>query len=347
MIHIAIDQSKKCSYVVAMNDHNKIYWDDKMPNTREAFKVLQSALPPDEPVHSVLEAGWNWGILYDLLEELELNPILANPVKMRTIAETFVKTDKIDAWAHLKILKAGLTPVVHVPVKEVRNQKNLLRQRMWLVKFKTMIKNRIHTVLDRNHLTTPDQTDLFGTHGRAWMNGLALGHPDQELLTADLELFDDVQSHIKETEKWIDSTLKPNPNIPILQSLPGVGKILAALMALEIDTAERFPSASKLCAYSGLVNSTYSSADKTRHGGLIPACNRHLRYAFIEAAWTAVRVSPYFQAYFKRLKFRIGGRDAIGAVARKLCEITFFCLRQKRPYVEKPYRFQAPRRLAA
>jgi transposase len=326
-----------------MNDAGEIVWDGELASERDAFESLKDSLPAGEAVQSVLEAGRNWGILYDVLEELGLQPKLANPLKMRLIAETFTKTDKIDATTHAVILKAGLTPLVHVPKKEVRAQKNLLRQRMWLVKLQTMLKNRIHILLDRNHSKAPEKTDLFGSYGRDWMNALELAEPDGKLLKSDLELLETIKSHIRQTEKWIDETLKENPYIPILMTLPGVGKILAALIALEIDTIERFAASEKLCSYSGLVNSTYSSAGKTTHGGLIASCNRHLRYAFIEAAWGAVRHSPYFGAFFKRLKARKGAHDAIGATARKLCEITFSCLKKQRAYQEKPYRFRSGR----
>lgn len=106
------------------------------------------------------------------------------------------------------------------------------------------------------------------------------------------------------------------------------------VVALEIDTVDRFASPA---------NSTYSSGGKTSHGGLIPACNHHLRYAFIEAAWIAIRVSPYFDAFFKRLKYRKGSQDAAGAVGRKLCEIAYYCLKQRRDYREKPYQFRSGR----
>ena len=347
MIHIGIDHHKKYSYVVAMNDKGEICWEGQCASTPESFQSLREHLPQGEPVQSVLEAGRNWGILFDALEELEFHPKLANPLKMRTIAETFTKTDQIDATTHAIILKAGLTPLVHVPSKEVRNQKNLLRQRTWLVKMQTMIKNRVHNIIDRNHFTVPDQTDLFGVHGRAWMSALELPDPDDKLLTSHLELLKIVQAHIRQTEQWIDSTLQHNPNIPILESLPGIGKILAALIALEVDTIHRFSSSAKLCAYSGLANSTYSSAGKTFHGGLIPACNHHLRYAFVEAAWPAIRVSPYFAAFFKRLKARVGSHDAIGAVARRLCEITYSCLWNQRRYQERPYHFKPEKKMAA
>lgn len=347
MIHIGIDHHKKYSYIVAMNDKGQIIWDGECASKPEAFLRLKEFLPKGEAVQSVLEAGRNWGILYDALEELKLNPKLANPLKMRLIAETFTKTDKIDATTHAIILKAGLTPLVHVPSREVRDQKNLLRQRVWLVKIQTMIRNRVHNILDRHHLNKPEKRDLFGNHGRAWMNALDLPDPDGKLLHQDLELLDAVRSHIREVENWIDETLKENSYIPILMSFPGIGKFFAALIALETDRIERFASPGKFCAYSGLVNSTYRSAGKSFHGGMIPGCNHHLRYAFIEAAWTASRISPYFRAFFMRLKARVGTHDAIGACARKLCEITYVCLRQKRSYQEKPYRFKYVQKMAA
>ena len=343
MIHLGIDHHKKYSHVVAMKDSGEIIWDGQLDSNRDAFEALKQALPSGEKVQSVLEAGRNWGILYDALEDLGLNPKLANPLRMRLIAETFTKTDKIDATTHAVILKAGLTPLVHVPPKEIRAQKNLLRQRIWLVKLQTMLKNRIHNLIDRNHYRPPERTDLFGKHGRAWMSGLTLGEPDGRLLWADLELLDTLHDHIRKTERWIDESLKENADIPILMSLPGVGKLLSALIALEINSIERFVSPAKLCAYSGLANSTYSSGGKTFHGKLIPACNHHLRYAFIEAAWTAIRVSPYFDAFFKRLKARKGAHDAVGAVGRKLCEIAYYCLKERRDYREKPYRFRSGR----
>lgn len=344
MIHLGIDHHKKYSHAVAMNDSGTICWDGQLDSTPEAFRSLKEALPPDEPIQCVLEAGRNWGILYDALEELEMNPKLANPLKMRLIAETFTKTDKIDATTHAIILKAGLTPLVHVPSKEVRDQKNLLRQRAWLVKLQTMLKNRIHNVIDRNHLTPPDASDMFGARGRAWMNALDLRDPEGQLLRADLELLDTIKSHIRQTEKWIDATLKENPNIPILMTLPGVGKILAALIALEVDTIERFPSPAKFCSYSGMACSTCSSGGKTFHGGLIKTSNHHLSYAFIEAAWKAARVSPYFQAFYKRLRYRKGAQDAIGAVGRKLCEITWHCLKNRRSYEERAYQYKQARK---
>lgn len=344
MIHIGIDYHKRSSHIVVMDDAGKIQWDGDMPSCRESFEAVKASLPPGEVVQSALEAGPNWGIPFDILEELGLGPKLSNPLKTKLIGESFIKTDKIDATAIAVMLRAGILPLVHVPSKDIRSQKNLLRQRSWLVRLQTAVKNRTHALVDRNHVKPPEMTDLFGSHGRAWLNALTLPDPDGKILKSDLELLDTVRSHIRQTEKWIDLELKANADIPILESMPGIGKLLAALTALEIDTIERFPSPEKFCSYSGLACSTFKTGGqggKTFHGGLIPTCNHHLRYAFIEAAWTAARVSPYFSAYYRRLRFAKSAQDAIPAVARKLCAIAWHCLKKRRNYVEKPYRFRS------
>ncbi|MFC1678920.1 IS110 family transposase [Elusimicrobiota bacterium] len=340
MIHLAIDHGKKHSHAVAITDSGEICFDGKIPTTIDGIASIKEALPKDEPVHSTIEASWNWGKVYDALEDLGLNPMLSNPSKSRLVAESFTKTDRNDAMTHAIMLRAQITPTVHVPSKDVRDQKNILRHRFWLVRLRTMIKNRIHSILDRNHLQVPQATDLFGGHGRAWINGVKLREPDGKLLKTHLELLDFTRVQTRQTEKWVREALKGNTKIPILRSLPGVGPILGALIALEIDTIERFYSSGKFTAYCGLVPSTYSSGGKTVHGRLIPRANRHLRYAFIEAAWTAVRVSPYFSAFYRRLKERRGAGKAIGAVGRKLCEISYFCLKKGRLYEEREYRLK-------
>lgn len=340
MIHLAIDHGKKFSHAIAMTDDGAICYDEQIPTTYEGIESIKEALPAGEPVQSTIEAGWNWGKVYDALEELGLNPQLSNPSKSRLVAESFTKTDRNDAMTHAMMLQKGITPLVHVPCKEVRDHKNILRHRFWLIRLQTMIKNRIHSIIDRNHQQPPKLTDLFGSTGRAWINALKLREPDAKLLKTHLELLDFIRQQVRQTEKQVREAMRGNAMVPLLRSLPGVGPIMGALIALEIDTIDRFYSSGKLAAYCGLVPSTYSSGGKTIHGRMIPRANRHLRYAFIEAAWNAIRVSPYFSAIYRRLKERKGAGKAIGAVGRRLCVITYECLKNNRPYEERVYRFK-------
>jgi len=100
-------------------------------------------------VDAVIEAGRNWGMMYDLLEELDIKTVVAHPLKIRAIADAKIKSDSIDAKTLAHLLRADLIPQVHVPPKEVREQKNLLRHRLWLVRLQTMTKNRIHQLIEK------------------------------------------------------------------------------------------------------------------------------------------------------------------------------------------------------
>jgi len=89
---------------------------------------------------------------------------------------------------------------------------------------------------------------------------------------------------IKEVGGEIRKVLGRDPRVELLLTIPGVGPILAMVIALEIDEVERFPNSGKLAAYAGLVPSTYSSRGKTFHGKLLPMCNKWLRRALMEVA---------------------------------------------------------------
>jgi len=252
------------------------------------FDALKRRLNGNEPLKAVIEAGRNWGMMYDLLEEIGIDTTVAHPLKVRAIADAKIKHDSIDARTLAHLLRADLVPEVHVPPKDIREQKNLLRHRFWLVKLQTMTKNRIRQIIDRNHVRTPDVTD-------------------------------------------------DNLYVTILDTLPGFGKIFSALAALEIDNINRFPTKAKFASYCGLIPSTFASGGKVYHGNLIPTGNRWLKYVFIEASWPAIRTSNYCRAYFNRIKYRKDGNVAIVALARRLSEIAYKCLKEKRYYEERPY----------
>ena len=277
-------------------------------------------------------------MMYDLLEELDIDRVVAHPLKTRAIADAKIKSDSIDARTLAHLLRADLVPEVHVPPKAVREQKNLLRHRIWLVRLQTMTKNRIHQLIDRNHVKMPKVKNLFSVTGRKFLQSLSLSHIDQRLLEDHLELLKSLDEHIKRTEAWIEKELKDNVPIGILSTLPGFGEVLSALAALEIDDINRFPTKAKFASYCGLIPSTFASGGKIYHGDLIPTGNRWLRYVFIEASWVAIRSSSvYCRSYFERIKHHKGSNVAIVALARRLSEIAYRCLKEKRAYEEYPY----------
>jgi len=158
---------------------------------------------------------------------------------------------------------------------------------------------------------------------------------DGEILREDLELLEVFNRLIKEAEKEIATLMGEDPRVTLLRTVPGLGPILAAVVALEIDHIERFSLPSKLASYAGLVPSTYASGGRIFHGKLIPMTNKWLRGALVEAAWGAIRKSPYCSTYFEAHKRHKGPHTAAIALARRLIEIIWHVLMENRNYEER------------
>src|SRR4029077_16198781 len=103
------------------------------------------------PSKAVVEACWNWGLIHDEIEELEQveEVLLAPPYKTRLIADAQIKTDRLDAHALVTLLRGNLVARAHVPRRETRARKNLLRRRLYWAGLLTTLRNRIHELLAR------------------------------------------------------------------------------------------------------------------------------------------------------------------------------------------------------
>ena len=107
-----------------------------------------------------------------------------------------------------------------------------LRQRLYWARLPTRVRNRIHALLDRqNELALPQCSDLFRAKGRSHLRRLELSEPDGTLLQEDLALLEVLNAHIKAQEKRIAAENAQDVNTQPVQSVPGLGLILAAVIA--------------------------------------------------------------------------------------------------------------------
>jgi len=338
MNYAGIDYHKRYSHVTAINEEGKVICSKRLENKPETFQTFFKGL--EGPSEVVLEASRTWGVMYDLLEAIdEVESVqLAHSQKVRAIAEAKIKTDKIDAGILAQLLRADLIPAAYIPGKQTRSYKEMIRQRVFLVRMRTRLKNRIHVLLDRLHIPLPSVTDIFGKRGTDYLRKLNLPGVDGEILREDLDLLEVFNRLIKEAEREIGSLMGEDPRVKLLRTVPGLGPILAAVVALEIDRVERFSLPSKLASYAGLVPSTYASGGRIFHGKLVPMTNKWLRWALVEAAWGSLRTSPYCRSYFESHKRHKGPHTAAIALARRLIEIVWHVLMENRNYEERlPY----------
>ena len=339
MIYVGIDYHKRYSVVSAVDQNGQRCAEARIDgNSAAGFAQFFRSL--NEPCQAVMEACWNWGYLYDLLDGMDgvAQLGLAHPYKTRVIAEAQIKTDKLDARALAKLLRADLIAPAYVPTPATRRRKQLLRQRLFWVRVRTMVRNRVHALVDRQpHLPRPQLTDLFGRRGMAFLASVRLPEPDATLLRQDLEVLAVFDHHVHELEQVVAAETAGDRRVELLRTLPGVGALFSAVLASEIDEVRRFRHPAKLCAYAGLVPTTHASGAKVSHGPLLPRCNQWLRWALVEASWVAIQCSGYFGELYRRQRLRgKNANHAITVVARHLCQIVWHLLSEQRAYQERP-----------
>jgi len=340
MNYIGIDIHKRYSVACAMDGRGRKLKEARIePNSSSGFVRFFDELGGQSKV--VIEACWNWGLINDLLEEIEgiKEVVLAHPFKTRLIADAQIKTDRLDAEALGTLLRGNLIARAHIPSRATRARKNLLRQRLYWARLRTMLRNRIHALLDRQRvLELPQCSDLFGAKGLGFLRRLELPEPDGTLLREQLALHDLIFTQMRAQEKRIAAEFSNDKMTAHLLSIPGIGPTLSTVIASEIDSIERFPSADKLCSYAGVVPTTEASGGKVYHGKLLYFCNKWLRWALVEASWVAVGCSPYFGSLYRQHRAR--GKKAnvaITIVARRMCRIVWQLLHEQRDFETRPF----------
>jgi transposase len=308
------------------------------PGTIRSFLAK---LPPGTPV--ALETVGNWYWIVDEIEAAGCLPLMANAGKAKVMMGNVDKTDKLDVDGLLTLLQTGTLPTVWLPPGPVRDARELHRTRMALCKERTGLKNRVQATLAKYALSIEDETDIFCGKGRKQLELTIQSLPPetQRCVQQELQVLDYLQKQIHAMEKRIRECVKLTPTMQSLKTLPGVGDILAILIALEMGSAERFARAEQFCSYCGTVPKVKSSGGVTHYGHTRQECNHYLKWAFFEAANVAARHhkapswrDKHIVRLYERVRKRKGHGVAIGAVARHLSEAAYAVVLRNEPYRE-------------
>jgi len=201
------------------------------------------------------------------------------------------------------------------------------------VEWRTRVKNKIHSVLFKNNLKH-DFTCLYGKAGMVWLRGLELRDIYRQELDRYLETLDLLDKQINEMSDEIMKTAKTDYDCKLLMTIPGISYFTALVIKSEIGDIGRFASAGKLCAYAGLIPSTYASAEKIRFGRITKRGSKWLRRALVDAVTSGSKHPSRLCYFYRKLKKNKGTGKAKVATARKLATIIFAMLTDKQPFRE-------------
>lgn len=290
-----------------------------------------------QPSSVALEPVSQWYTFADLIEALGHDVHIAHPLKVKAIASARIKTDKIDAGVLADLLRGNLLPESYFSPKEVRSWKELVRFRAGLVNLRTQVKNKVHAILHK-HALIHEFSDLFGKGGTNWLSNLALAEPFKTNLTQYLSLIEFLTKQIDGAENLVEKQVTDHAQAKLLTSIPGISFVSGLTIMAEIGDISRFPDAKRLMGYAGLVPSTYSSGDVTRHGRITKTGNKWLRYIMVEVAHHQQRCKrrPGFGSYYLKLKTRRDAKTATVATARKMLAVVWRILKDNRPFQTIP-----------
>ena len=329
--YVGIDLHKQYCTVTVLDEAGNELDQRNIPNDAEDFTIYFKQW--EGKIKAALEATYNWYGLVDLLQRLGVEMKLAHPYKTRIIGEAKVKTDKIDSRILAQLLRADFLPTSFIADPKTRDDREWLRHRIYLVRIQTSIKMRIHCLIDKYNIRH-DFSDLFGKEGIEFLKSLKLPERTQRSLEGLLRVLEFLREELRPIRNEIIASAKEEEAARLLESLPGFGYFSALLFLKEIGTIERFPSAKKLAAYSGLVPGISSSGGKTQTRGITKQGNKYLRWILIQAASSVVRTKKdrRLMGLYSRIQHRKNSKIAKVAVAKELVTIAYFILKHREPY---------------
>lgn len=337
MEYISLDAHKRYSFVSVEEPTGALLGEGRINHAQGAIAGYLEKWTRGSPV--AVEATGNWYWIVEEIERAGMVARLVHPRRAKMMLAMTNKTDRLDCHGLNRLQRTGTLPTVWIAPAEIRDLRDLPRTRMMLSRERTRLKNRIHATLAKYALGVEGASDMFGKKGLEELQQKLLLLPPHSrfALQSLLELLKLTKAQIEGFEKRMKETLASTKELQLLQTLPGVGFILAAVILLEVGDIKRFGSASQFCGYSGTTPRVHASGDRFRHGQLRNDVNRYLKWAFIEAAnQVAVsrtrKPSRHVSELYLRIRKKRGHQKAAGAVARHLAEATYYMLSKGVPY---------------
>ena len=334
MHYLGIDVHKKVVAACLLDQDGQIVKQAKFDLSAQRLSAFIASLP--QPCKVVLEATTNTWAVVDVLTPLVDEVVVSNPMRTKAIASAKIKCDRVDAFVLAQLLRLDFLPRVWQPDAATRQARALAHRRSVLVRDRTRLKNRIHSVLAQRLIPAPKF--LFSSSGRQWLAALSLPQCARGELDTLLVLLDTIETELSHLQQPIEQLAWGDPAVRLLMTLPGVDVAVAQGLAAAIGDISRFRTPAHLAAYLGLVPSTHQSADHCYHGSITKHGNSNARWLLSEAAQFLDSHPGPLGHFFRKLAARKHRNVAVIATARKLAEIAWHMLTKN-----EPYRYAVPR----
>jgi len=311
MYYTGIDLHKHTSYLTTVDSNGVIIKQANLKNNN--FDILNyfSALGDNHLATVETTGGWYW--INDLLKEQNIELILAHAKYVKAIAYAKVKTDKVDSQILAQLLRMNFIPEAYKIDDNIRPLRDTLRARLRLSQKRTSALNFMNRMLEKFNIT--DQSLLPDSYQFQFQQ-----FREQAMF---------LEEQMLALEKSLYPSLIPNEDIQRLLWIPGIGKMNAFTIMLEVGDVNRFESENNFFSYCRLVPKASNSAGKTRQKTTPKDGNRYLKLAFSDAAVHAIQHYPVIRKYNNTLLRKKNKQIARAIISKEIAGIVYYVLKNK------------------
>lgn len=326
--YCGIDLHARTMYVCILDQAGETLVHRNMTATPEA--LLKAIAPYQEQIVVAAEWMFTWYWLADLCADHGIPFVLGHALSMKAIHGGKAKNDKSDAHKIAVLLRGGMLPQAYVYPAEMRATRDLLRRRMHLARKRGALLAHVQNTNSQYNLPAIGKKLAY----KANRDGVAERFTDpavQKSIEVDLALIGYYDALLRDVERSIVKTAKPHDaqTLYLLQTVPGIGKILRLVLLYEIHDIARFPRVQEFASYCRLVTCARESAGKRSGTSGAKIGNAHLQWAFSEAAVLFFRDNPAAQKLLARLEHKHGKGKALTILAHKLARAVYYMLKRQ------------------
>jgi transposase len=333
--YAGIDLHARSLHLCVLDAQGQVRYDRSLPCQPQP--LLDALAPFRDGLVVGVECMFAWYWLADLCEQQGIAFVLGHALYLKAIHGAKAKNDRIDAGKLARLLRGGAFPIAYVYPRAMRATRDLLRRRLHLVQRRAELLTHLQ-ILNAQYNLPPFPKKLTFAANRAELDIAArFAEPSAGLsATADLGVIDRLDEVIKDLERHLVQTVRVDDvqTFHRLQTIGGVGKILALTLLYEVHDIRRFPTPGQLLSYARLVRCAHVSAGKVKGSGGKKIGNPHLRWAFGEAACLFLRDSDRAKRFKQRLEARKGPAVALAIVAAKLARAVWHVWRSGQAFDE-------------
>jgi len=333
--YCGIDLHARTMHVCILDHDGHVVYDQNLACRPDAF--LRAVAPFRDGLVVGVECMFAWYWLGDLCQAQQIDFVLGHALYMKAIHGGKAKNDRIDAGKIARLLRGGTFPLAYAYPKGMREARDLLRRRAYLVRQRAALMTHLQ-ILNSQYNLAPFPKKLSFAANRAEM-GIAQRFADpsvQKSAAADLALIEALDAQIAELELYLTRTAKVDDLQTFYRrrSIPGVGKVLALTLLYELHDVRRFADVGQFLSYARLVRCAHESAGKRVGTGGKKIGNAHLRWAFGEAACLFLRGSERARKWKQKQQAQRGEAKALAILAARLGRAVYHMLRKGEAFDE-------------